>query len=61
MSPIPFAITACVVFEDQERGIQVTQEQDEFDTSYVDDIRLVQIGKDSVETTRYLRSGKEFR
>jgi hypothetical protein len=41
-------------FENQKCDIQITQKQDEFNTSYVDDISLVQIGKDSLETTPIL-------
>jgi hypothetical protein len=54
ISPILFAITACAIFENQKRDIQITQKQDKFNTSYVDDVSLVQIGKDSLETTPML-------
>jgi hypothetical protein len=50
ISLILFAITACAIFEIQKPDIQITQKQDESNTSYVDDISLVQIGKDSLET-----------
>jgi hypothetical protein len=32
ISPILFAITACAIFENQKRDIQITQKQDEFNT-----------------------------
>jgi hypothetical protein len=50
ISPIVFTVTACTIFEHQKRDIQITQKQDEFNRQYVDDISLVQIGKDSLET-----------
>jgi hypothetical protein len=35
ISPIHSAITACAIVETQKRGIQITQKQDKFNTSYV--------------------------
>jgi hypothetical protein len=49
-----FSLSQFVQFETQKRDIQITQKQDEFNTLYVDDIGLVQIGKDSLETTPIL-------
>jgi hypothetical protein len=40
ISPTLFVITACAIFENQKHEIQITQKQDEFNTSYVDDISL---------------------
>jgi hypothetical protein len=54
ISPIVFTITACTIFEHQKRDIQITQKQDEFNTSYIDDISLTQIEKDSLKTTPIL-------
>jgi hypothetical protein len=41
ISPILFATTACAIFENQKHDIQITQKQDKFNMSYVDDISLV--------------------
>jgi hypothetical protein len=50
ISLILFAITAYAIFENEKRENQIIQKQDGFNTSYVDDISLVQIGKGPIET-----------